>query len=130
MTKYKGTRIGTLEDLCPGQPHPYVRCARNGRPAYAAPPREALACSTRLLKAAASFTAKSDRILRSSSTPAFFSPLMNWLELKPFSLAAAPMRTIQSERNWRFFWRQAEKANLRPRSTASLADRYSLDFVR
>src|ERR1700691_4321646 len=37
------------------------------------------ACSARCANPAASFTAKSARILRSSSTPAFFNPLMNWL---------------------------------------------------
>src|SRR5205809_2885127 len=47
--------------------------------AYAAPLRAPFACSARLLKAAASFTARSARILRSSSTPAVFRPWMNWL---------------------------------------------------
>src|ERR1700685_710664 len=46
---------------------------------YAAPPRAPRACAARLLNAAASFTARSARILRSSSTPAFFKPWMNWL---------------------------------------------------
>ena len=36
-----------------------------------------LACSTSLVKPAASFTAISARILRSSSIPAFFNPLMS-----------------------------------------------------
>ena len=43
---------------------------------YASAP---LACSTSVLNAAASRTARSARILRSSSTPAFFNPWMNWL---------------------------------------------------
>jgi hypothetical protein len=37
------------------------------------------ACSARLAKAGASLTAKSARILRSSSTLAFFNPWTNWL---------------------------------------------------
>jgi hypothetical protein len=43
---------------------------------YASAP---LACSTSVLNAGASFTARSARILRSSSTPAFFNPWINWL---------------------------------------------------
>src|SRR5579864_1570793 len=40
------------------------------------------------------------------------------------------MRTIHSERYCRLRCLRPEYANFRPRSTASLADRYSLDFVR
>src|SRR5690348_15547113 len=48
----------------------------------------------------------------------------------PFSWAAALMRTIQIERYWRFFCLRPEYANFSPRSTLSLAERYSFDFVR
>src|SRR5882672_3327504 len=37
------------------------------------------ACDTSPANPAGSFTARSARILRSSSTPAFFRPWMNWL---------------------------------------------------
>jgi hypothetical protein len=46
---------------------------------YAAAVFAFFACSARLPNPAGSLTAKSARILRSSSMPAFFSPLMNWL---------------------------------------------------
>src|SRR5689334_17111093 len=48
----------------------------------------------------------------------------------PLATAPALIRTIQSERYWRFFWRRPTKANFSPRSTDSLADLYSFDFVR
>src|ERR1700722_19802494 len=47
----------------------------------------------------------------------------------PISLAAAPMRTIHSDRNCRLRCLRPEYANFRPRSTASLADRYSVGFL-
>ena len=47
--------------------------------ALAFAPSEALACSTSCVNPAASFTAMSDRILRSISTPAAFSPCISWL---------------------------------------------------
>src|ERR1022692_1516111 len=40
------------------------------------------------------------------------------------------MRTIHNERNCRLRCFRPEKLNLRPRSTASLAERYSFDLVR
>src|SRR5581483_2505179 len=40
------------------------------------------------------------------------------------------MRTIHSERYWRFFCLRPAYANFKPRSTASLAERYSFDLVR
>src|SRR5271169_6638597 len=40
------------------------------------------------------------------------------------------MRTIHNERYCRFRCLRPEKLNLRPRSTASLAERYSFDLVR
>src|SRR5271157_1355105 len=40
------------------------------------------------------------------------------------------MRTIHSERYWRLRCLRPAKANFRPRSTASLAERYSFDLVR
>ena len=49
------------------------------RYALAFAPSEALACSTSCVKPAASFTAISDSILRSISTPAAFSPCISWL---------------------------------------------------
>ena len=47
--------------------------------AYAAFTFARLAVSTSAVKPKGSFDAISARILRSSSTPAFFKPLMNWL---------------------------------------------------
>src|SRR5438105_14561771 len=62
----------------------------------------ALACSAIAPNAAGSLTARSARILRSSSMPALPQPWMNWLYDSPFCRAAALMRVIQSWRKVRF----------------------------
>src|ERR1700751_3061378 len=48
----------------------------------------------------------------------------------PFSLAAAPIRTIHSERNCRLRCLRPEEANFNPRSPDSFAEGYSFDLVR
>src|SRR5581483_1016228 len=60
------------------------------------------ACSASFPNATGSLMARSERTLRSSSTPASFRPEMNWLYERPFARAPALMRMIQSRRNVRF----------------------------
>src|SRR5690606_11229837 len=60
--------------------------------------RLALATSTRALNAAGSLTARSARILRSTSTSAAFRPWMNRLYVMPWARAAALIRWIHRRR--------------------------------
>src|SRR5690606_13480968 len=57
--------------------------------------------------AALSNTAMSARTLRSTSTEAFFRPLMSVLYVRPNSRAAALMRTIHRARKSRFLLRRS-----------------------
>src|SRR5690606_935525 len=60
--------------------------------------RFALATSTRALNAAGSLTARSARILRSTSTSAAFRPWMKRLYVMPWARAAALIRWIHRRR--------------------------------
>src|SRR5262245_51399149 len=84
------------------------------------------ACWASLANAAGLAMASSDRLLRSSVTPAFLSPLMNVPYVRPCSRAAALMRTTHSRRKSRFLRRRPTKAYLSAVSTDSFAARYSL----
>jgi hypothetical protein len=53
--------------------------------------------------------------------PALFRPKMKREYDRPCSCAAALMRTIHSERNWRFFWRRSRNAYCPALMTACLA---------
>src|SRR4051794_13546897 len=86
----------------------------------------ALACSASVANAEGLAMASSDRLLRSSVTPACLRPLMNWPYVKPCWRAAALIRTTHSLRKSRFLRRRPTKAYLRAVSTDSLAARYSL----
>ncbi len=63
--------------------------------------------STSAAKAGASLTARSARILRSTSTPAALRPCMNRLYVMPLARAAALMRWIQRRRKSPFFARRS-----------------------
>src|SRR5262245_16816356 len=84
------------------------------------------ACCASLANAVGLAMASSDRLLRSSVTPAFFSPLMSVPYVSPCSRAAALMRTTHSRRKSRFLRRRPTKAYLSAVSTDSFAARYSL----
>src|SRR4029077_13603530 len=84
------------------------------------------ACLARLAKAAGLAIASSDRLLRSSVTPAFLRPLISCPYVMPCSRAAALIRTTQRRRKSRFLRRRPTNAYLSAVSTDSLAARYSL----
>src|SRR5262249_61624149 len=89
---------------------------------FAAP----FACSARRAKAPGVETASSERLLRSSVIPAFFSPFISCPYVTPFSRAAALMRTIHRRRKSRFLLRRPTNAYFSAVSTDSFAARYSL----
>src|SRR6185503_5086815 len=74
----------------------------------------------------ASRTARSASSLRFTSTLAFFRPAMSVLYERPFSRAAALMRTIHSLRKSRFFNRRCSYANWPARCCVWSAVLYSL----
>src|SRR6185503_18699457 len=81
----------------------------------------ALAVATRAANAASSRAAMSASVLRSRSTPARFSPAMNWLYEISWARAAALMRMIQSRRKSRFLRRRPTYAKLPARAMACWA---------
>src|SRR5581483_7238241 len=95
-----------------------------GLAVYFACASAAFACSASSPNFAGSLTARSARILRSSSTSAAFSPATNWLYESPFARAPALMRMIQRRRNSRFRTLRSRYAYASERSTCSFAYLY------
>src|SRR5262245_16043160 len=88
--------------------------------------RAAFAWSASFANAAGLVIAISDRLLRSSVTPAVFRPLINCPYVRPFCRAAALMRTTHRRRKSRFLRRRPTNAYFSAVSTDSFAARYSL----
>src|SRR5438093_1137394 len=86
-----------------------------------------LAVWTSDAKAVGSFTARSARILRSTSIPAVFSPLMNLEYDRPCGRTAALIRAIHSRRNWPLRSRRSRLAVARWVFVFGMSD---LPFVR
>src|SRR5206468_5648419 len=85
-----------------------------------------LAVWTSDANAVGSFTARSARILRSTSTPAVFKPLMNLEYDRPCGRTAALIRAIHNRRNWPLRSRRSRYAYTPECRTCSLAIRYRI----